>query len=112
MTTILEAKPSSDDGMKINLRGHMTICILGIWYYEDVPTPVAGNVRSSCGHCGKNDTVEGHDGCLGTIPNIMNACCGHGNPREAYIQHWDSTVVQDWTNLMPSCPNRGEGLLT
>lgn len=112
MTTVLDAKPSSDDGMKINLRGHMTICILGIWYYEDMPIPVAGNVRSSCGHCGKNDTGEGNDGCLGTIPDIMNACCGHGKLREAYIQHLDGSVVGDFTKLITSYPNRSEGLHT
>jgi len=112
MTTIYEAKPSSDDGLKWNLRGHVIVCILGIWFYEDAPLPVAGNVRASCGHCGKNDTVEGHDGCLGTIPNIMNACCGHGKLREAYIQHLDGNPVHDFTNLVASCPNHSERLHT
>jgi len=38
----------------------------------------------------KGPTDEGHDGCLGTLPGpIMNACCGHGNWKIAYIQYWD-----------------------
>lgn len=39
-----------------------------------------------CLHCGLNRTPEGHDGCIGTLENVMNACCGHGRPKEAYIQ--------------------------
>lgn len=47
-----------------------------------------------CAHCGKPPTPEGHDGCLGTLPEqvVMNACCGHGNDRQAYVQHWDGTA--------------------
>ncbi len=42
-----------------------------------------------CGKCGKGPTEEGHDGCLGTLSGpIMNACCGHGNDNQAYIQFW------------------------
>lgn len=24
----------------------------------------------------------------------MNACCGHGKRRAAYIQYWDGTVIE------------------
>jgi len=42
-----------------------------------------------CKKCKKGPTKEGHDGCLGTLPGlIMNACCGHGNDAQAYIQYW------------------------
>lgn len=47
-----------------------------------------------CVKCGKGPTVEGHDGCLGTLPgDIMNACCGHGNDDQAYIQYWGGEIV-------------------
>lgn len=52
-----------------------------------------GNERS-CGNCGKENTKEGHDGCIGTIPNIMNACCGHGDTDGAYIQYWDKSIIR------------------
>lgn len=42
--------------------------------------------KAVCGHCGLSRTVEGHDGCIGTLENVMNACCGHGEDRMAYIQ--------------------------
>ena len=45
-----------------------------------------------CVTCNKPPTPEGHDGCLGTLQgNIMNACCGHGEERMAYIQYWEET---------------------
>ena len=49
-----------------------------------------------CVKCGLLPTPEGHDGCLGTLPEdiVMNACCGHGNRRMAYIQYWDRTVIE------------------
>ena len=50
----------------------------------------------NCGHCGKDRTPEGHDGCLGTLPGVMNACCGHGgNAEGAYIQYWDGSCLRD-----------------
>ena len=43
-----------------------------------------------CSKCKKEPTNEGHDGCLGTLQGpIMNACCGHGNDSQAYIQYWN-----------------------
>lgn len=51
--------------------------------------------RGTCGKCKKLPTKEGHDGCLGTLAGpIMNACCGHGNDRLAYIQYWDGKVIE------------------
>ena len=47
----------------------------------------------TCGRCGKLPTPEGHDACLGTLPGVMNACCGHGNVEEAYIQFLDGFSV-------------------
>jgi len=42
-----------------------------------------------CDKCKKGPTKEGHDGCLGTLSGpVMNACCGHGNDSQAYIQYW------------------------
>jgi hypothetical protein len=37
-----------------------------------------------CVKCGKLPTKEGHDACLGTLPGVIDACCGHG-VKEAYI---------------------------
>ncbi len=38
-----------------------------------------------CAKCNEYPTKEGHDACLGTLGNVMNACCGHGR-NKGYIQ--------------------------
>ena len=45
-----------------------------------------GYAKDVCGHCNKARTPEGHDGCIGVLPNVMNACCGHGEAKTAYVQ--------------------------
>ncbi len=63
------------------------------WRYVDTGEPTAGN-RRACGHCGMEDTPEGHDGCLGTLPGVMNACCGHGRAEEAFVQLAPDDVIR------------------
>ena len=75
------------------LRGHKMNFVGSEWLYEDTGEPVTGNERG-CGHCGKGNTEEGHDGCIGTLDNVMNACCGHGVTDEAYVQYWGGNVVR------------------
>jgi hypothetical protein len=48
-----------------------------LWYYEDDLQIVDFSNPRPCPHCKKNVTSEGHDACLGTLPNVMFACCGH-----------------------------------
>ncbi len=67
------------------LRGHFIVFIDGQWLYGDNKEPTISNERS-CGYCGKKNTKEGYDGCLGVLPKVMNACCGHGSIDEAYVQ--------------------------
>jgi hypothetical protein len=75
------------------LRGHSIIYVNGEWLYKDTRTPTVDNERP-CGHCGKSNTAEGYDGCLGVLPAVMNACCGHGTTDEAYIQYWNGREVR------------------
>lgn len=71
-------------------RGHTIYKKGSDWVYADTQKPVHLNPDRPCGFCGAANTIEGHDGCLGTLPGaVMNACCGHGNPYEAYIQFDD-----------------------
>lgn len=39
-----------------------------------------------CRYCGLCRTQEGHDGCVGALEGVREACCGHGQTSEAYIQ--------------------------
>jgi hypothetical protein len=75
-------------------RGNDIELINNIWVYSDTKEPVANNYKNKpCGYCGKNSTKEGHDGCLGTLRGLMNACCGHGNIEFTYVQFWDGSVI-------------------
>ncbi len=64
------------------------------WLFGNgVPVSEAWKDRS-CGHCGLPNTPQGHDGCLGILPGVMNACCGHGEIREAYVQFSNGTIIR------------------
>ena len=55
-----------------------------IYLYEDDSTKVDFDKPRSCPRCKQPATKEGHDACLGTLPNIQAACCGHG-VQEGYV---------------------------
>ena len=60
-------------------------CVAGAWRYVGTGGLVSDNPDPVCGQCGSMKTPEGHDGCLGTLPGVANACCGHGRESEAYV---------------------------
>ena len=74
-------------------RGHNIVFMQGKWRYSDMLVAVENWKDRACGHCGLSNTPEGHDGCLGTLPGVMNACCGHGDVRSAYVQFWDGRSI-------------------
>ena len=39
-----------------------------------------------CAHCGLTCGPSDDDPCIESLPGVMNACCGHGRPEDAYIQ--------------------------
>lgn len=77
------------------LRGHKIEKIDGKWFYFDTKeSTVETWEQRPCGYCGLFNTKEGHDGCLGTLPEAMNACCGHGSDDDAYVQLMDGRVIK------------------
>jgi len=80
--------------VKNNLRGHKIEFLNNQWVYFDTKEPTIETYKSrNCGHCNLPQTEEGHDGCLGTLRGVSNACCGHGEAKEAYIQFIDGSDV-------------------
>ncbi|MBB3142772.1 hypothetical protein [Halomonas organivorans] len=80
-----------------HLRGHPIAwdALRQHWVYCDTGEPTVDTWQDrDCGHCGERETPEGHDACLGTLPGVMNACCGHGQVTEAYVQHWCGHLVR------------------
>ena len=58
-----------------------------LWRYSDDDSTVKDNWQDRpCGKCGESFTEDGHDPCIANLPGVMNACCGHGDDSEAYIQ--------------------------
>ena len=64
-----------------------------MWYFTSNNSPVPDNKDMPCGRCGEPMTKEGHDNCLGELDGLANACCGHGDTSQAYIQFLDGTSI-------------------
>ena len=74
------------------LRGHPIYHDGVQWRFKDTNEATMEHWQERpCGVCGLHNTPEGHDGCLGTLPGVMNACCGHGFTSESYIQQPPTT---------------------
>ncbi|MEY8001594.1 hypothetical protein AB8U03_15600 [Clostridium sp. Mt-5] len=61
------------------------------WLYED-GTSIDKENRP-CPKCGKMPTKKGYDACLGYIPGVINACCGHGVAK-GYIMYKDGGIKE------------------
>jgi hypothetical protein len=82
---------------KSELRGHPIYFDGEVWCYKDSGEPTVDTHKERpCGSCGEHATAEGHDHCLGTLPGVMNACCGHGVMGDAYVQFWDGSRLSSW----------------
>lgn len=64
------------------------------WVYELDNMPIKLDPARPCGKCGIPDTPEGHDGCLGNLPGVINACCGHGEDDSAYVMLPDRSCIR------------------
>ncbi len=74
--------------------GHEIFYREGCWVYRDNGQKVKDVQRRNCGYCQLSETKDGHDGCLGTLDGIMNACCGHGVSEDAYLQYPDKSCIR------------------
>ena len=93
-------------------RGHAIEYTGGSWLYRDTGRPVSGDPERRCGRCGEPNTAEGHDPCIARLPHVINACCGHGEDREAYVMFdsrrrlsGDAALV--WMGIRTRCRLRG-----
>jgi len=73
-----------------NFHGHTIEYVDGRWQYSD---GIPSDEYRPCPRCGRLPTAEGHDTCLGVIPGVSAACCGHGRDEHAYIMYTDGRVV-------------------
>ena len=47
-----------------------------------------------CDKCAVFHKHNDLDPCLGMLPGLMNACCGHGNVNAAYVQFLDGQCIR------------------
>jgi len=73
-------------------RGHLIRREACGWVYVSDDTAVARDPNRACGSCGRRNTEEGHDACLGELEGVQNACCGHGDLKQAYVQFCDDSL--------------------
>lgn len=87
-----------------NHRGNPIYCdkVSGSWKYESDNSLVSDDPDRACGMCGRNRTPEEHDACLANLPGVMNACCGHGDDSEAYVQFVDGRRLAGFTKKRES----------
>ena len=60
------------------VRGYPAFWDSKAWRYDDTFELVPEPDTRPCPRCGKLPTPEGYDACLGYIPEMESACCGHG----------------------------------
>ena len=73
----------------------------GQWLYVDTmePTPGYGGGYRPCGKCKKSfaGSYNGDaDPCLGELPGVDNACCGHGFKGESYIRFTNGIIIKNF----------------
>lgn len=91
-------------------RGHPLIWVEDKWVYEDdhADMPAQGGETRPCKKCGLVFPLGGVDPCLGMLPGVDKACCGHGVRLASYVRFENGTVLKDF--IVDKSPNaRGAG---
>lgn len=85
------------------LRGHPLIWVDGRWIYEDdgAEIPANGGETRPCIKCGKLFPLTESDPCLGVLPGVNNACCGHGIRSDSYVRFTNGTVLKEFIIEFP-----------
>lgn len=83
---------------KSYFRGHEIVSMNGRWVYADTLTHAGfnGEVRP-CKKCGRTFSGSNNgkpDPCLGALPGVDNACCGHGIREEAYVRFTNGVILR------------------
>lgn len=77
------------------------------WRFSDTDEPTLDNWQERpCAHCRKvfrGSDAGDPDPCLGMLPGVSNACCGHGVPGEAYVQFENGVVIRGFDKVEYPC---------
>lgn len=61
------------------------------WVFTDTGKPVGDRV---CEHCKAFVSSIKPDPCLGKLPGVKYACCGHGNKNLAYVVFENGIIIR------------------
>lgn len=84
------------------MRGHPIYWKNNKWHYQDNDNYIDDEPMRPCVKCGKifEGSFKGDpDPCLGVLPGVDNACCGHGVREDAYIRFTSGVVVKGFDTI-------------
>lgn len=56
--------------------------------------------RRDCQSCGMSFVPgEEPDPCLGELPGVLEACCGHGRLEKGYVMFTDGTLLRGFRRI-------------
>lgn len=64
------------------------------WQYTDGSPHKIGVTVRPCPCCNSLPADGEPDGCLGSLPGVKNACCGHGIDGESYIEFENGVIIR------------------
>ena len=65
------------------------------WLFEDSNEPVGETYADRpCKKCLRPFGKDDHDPCIKNLPGVSNACCGHGDDTQSYIQFRNGVTVR------------------
>lgn len=86
--------------VKSYFRGHEVYFSNNSWYYTDDDSLAGfdGEVRpcKKCGRVFQGSNIGDPDPCIGDLPGVDNACCGHGIKENSYIRFTNGIVVKNF----------------
>lgn len=82
-------------GARFFWRGHACTWDGKAWNFDDTgkPLPGYGGEFRPCAKCGALMNDHEPDRCLGQLPGVDNACCGHGRREESYVRFKNGVVL-------------------
>ena len=76
---------------------------LAQWVYADTGETITAASQRPCPKCGRLPNADGTDPCLGHLPGMRAACCGHG-VEPPWVITDDGWYVGGWANIVPLLP--------
>ena len=56
-------------------------------------------LKVTCPKCSKEQIASEPDSCLGKLPGVLFACCGHGIKEHSYIYFENGTIIRGFDRI-------------